>query len=97
MGRGEAKRELPDCISLTETGRCRQLETKQCAGKKCPFMKTRLTCQEQETKVYQRLTSLDEEMQERISVKYYHGTRPWQSRQGGGERGRKRRSGQKAE
>ena len=27
--------------------------------------------------VYQRLAQLDEETQERISQKYYHGTRPW--------------------
>lgn len=27
--------------------------------------------------IYQRLAQLDEETQERISQKYYHGTRPW--------------------
>jgi len=28
-------------------------------------------------KIYERLSQLDEETQERISQKYYHGTRPW--------------------
>ena len=27
--------------------------------------------------IYERLSRLDEETQERISQKYYHGTRPW--------------------
>jgi hypothetical protein len=27
--------------------------------------------------IYERLAQLDEETQERISQKYYHGTRPW--------------------
>lgn len=74
------KRKLPDCVALTETGRCRQLETKQCVGENCPFLKNRQSCHEQEVRVYKRLASLDEETQQRISVKYYHGTRPWQPR-----------------
>lgn len=28
-------------------------------------------------KTYERIAQLDEETQERISQKYYHGTRPW--------------------
>lgn len=31
----------------------------------------------QTARVYERLASLDEETQRRISEKYYHGTRPW--------------------
>ena len=27
--------------------------------------------------IYERLSQLDEETQERISQKYYHGARPW--------------------
>ncbi len=38
--------------------------------------------------IYQRLARLDEETQERISQKYYHGTKPWLKR---GESLRRRR------
>ena len=38
--------------------------------------------------IYERLSQLDEETQERISQKYYHGTRPWNKK---GTRPRKRR------
>ncbi|MBQ2955206.1 MAG: hypothetical protein IJE08_01965 [Clostridia bacterium] len=38
--------------------------------------------------IYQRLAQLDEETQERISQKYYHGTRPWLA---GGRPARKKR------
>ena len=54
-------------------------------------MKTRADCQTQEIKVYERLASLDEETQERISVKYYHGARPWQTRKDGEPLRRRRR------
>ena len=40
-------------------------------------------------KIYERLAQLDEETQERISQKYYHGTRPWNKK---GTRPRKRRA-----
>ena len=39
--------------------------------------------------IYERLAQLDEETQERISQKYYHGTRPWNKK---GTRPRKRRA-----
>lgn len=40
-------------------------------------MKSIESASEQELKVYQRIASLDEETQRRISLKYYRGTRPW--------------------
>lgn len=40
-------------------------------------------------KIYERLAQLDEETQERISQKYYHGTRPWNKK---GTRPRKRQT-----
>lgn len=33
-----------------------------------------------QAQIYERLAALDEETQERISQKYYHGTRPWAKR-----------------
>ncbi len=41
--------------------------------------------------IYARLATLDEEMQQRISEKYYHGTRPWQVRKEGEAAPRRRR------
>lgn len=54
-------------------------------------MKIIETTSERELQVYQRLASLDEETQRRISLKYYHGTRPWLPREEGAKR-RKRKS-----
>ena len=56
-------------------------------------MKRREADPSRELEVYRRLASLDEATQERISVKYYHGTRPWKVRREGAkapdDRGRK--------
>ncbi len=38
--------------------------------------------------IYERLAQLDEDTQERISQKYYHGTRPWLKK---GEAARRKR------
>lgn len=53
-------------------------------------MKTRDARHAQELMVYERLASLDEETQERISVKYYHGARPWLPRKEGAATRRRR-------
>ena len=86
-----------DCFWATDTGRCRQMETRRCTGNDCPFMKTREACQEHENKVYLRLASLDEATQERISQKYYNGTRPWARKEGEPGRRRRRRTDKQAE
>lgn len=51
------------------------------------MIRTKGTTQTQ-AQIYERLAALDEETQERISQKYYHGTRPWAKR---GDLPRKRR------
>lgn len=40
--------------------------------------------------IYKRLSQLDEETQQRISQKYYHGTRPWLKATGQPRRKRKK-------
>ena len=87
----------PDCFWVTDTGRCRQLENRLCMGPDCPFMKTKETCQAQENKVYERLATLDEETQARISKKYYNGTRPWARKEGETVQRRHRRTGKQTE
>ena len=39
-------------------------------------MNTKTSAHSQQ-QIYQRLAQLDEETQKRISLKYYHGARPW--------------------
>ncbi len=50
-----------------------------------------LEASESQQRIYERLARLDEETQERISRKYYHGTRPWLKAKGGEGARRKRR------
>ena len=60
-------------------------------------MKAKEPSQTQE-RIYERLAQLDEETQERISRKYYHGTRPWLPRkEGTAARRRRRKAGQTQE
>lgn len=53
---------------------------------------------EAQRQIYERLAQLDEETQERISCKYYHGTRPWlKTRDGENTRGKRREAAKSAE
>lgn len=67
----------PDCLALTESGKCKWLDLEHCMGKECTFMKTDASYSNQQEKNYARLAALDEKTQARISVRYYHGARPW--------------------
>ena len=68
------------------------------AGEDVSTVKKREACREEEIRVYERLTSLDEETQERISQKYYRGTRPWQPRmQEAAKKRRRRKSPERTE
>jgi len=69
--------DLPNCISLSETGQCLLLNISFCQGDTCSF---KLTQEEQDAaafKVKKRLSSLDEKTQKKIARKYYNGRRPW--------------------
>lgn len=70
-------RDLPDCIYLDERGKCRFLKTDTCLGKECSFVATVQSIAEKETLCAERLCSLSEEKQVRISKKYYNGKMPW--------------------
>ena len=63
---------LPDCDGLQENGKCRWTHV-PCAGEDCKWRSQSGSLQ----KAYARLRTLDEEQQERISLKYYFGVRPW--------------------
>ena len=68
---------LPDCISLSENGGCSLLKLKICQGINCPFMRSKNELKNITRYWEARLSSLDEEKQERISRMYYGGKMPW--------------------
>ncbi|HPU59280.1 MAG TPA: hypothetical protein PLG48_07205, partial [Candidatus Avimonas sp.] len=61
---------LPDCISLSENGGCSLLKLKICQGINCPFMRSKNELKNITRYWEARLSSLDEEKQERISRMY---------------------------
>jgi hypothetical protein len=65
--------KLPDCAGLLENGKCRWLNVTACSGAKCSYSHGISGL----SKAQLRLRSLNEETQERISQKYYGGSRPW--------------------
>ena len=67
----------PDCLALSENGKCFWLSLEQCKGQNCPFMKTEESMHSSAVHAQNRLKALDEKTQERISKKYYGGKRPW--------------------
>lgn len=64
---------LPNCGGLREDGTCGWLNVTACTGAKCPYHHSLNSLE----KTHERLRSLDEETQQRISHKYYGDTRPW--------------------
>jgi len=67
--------DLPDCESLLENGHCSCLNVYECIGSNCPFYRARGT----KYQANKRLCALDDNEQERIAQKYYHGMRPWRT------------------
>lgn len=74
--------ELPDCIYLMENGRCSELKINRCKGKRCSFCKITENGDNEQIKWSERLNSLDEEKQMKISKKYYSGRMPWKKEKG---------------
>lgn len=72
--------DLPNCAGLSETGKCFWLNISSCQGYTCPFKKTREDQSDSIHQVKNRLSELGEEVQVKISMKYYGGKRPWHQR-----------------
>ena len=68
--------DYPNCLGLSESGKCMWLSILKCQGYACPFLKTK-GAHSTDRKAQIRLQSLDEEAQCRIAEKYYNGNRPW--------------------
>lgn len=69
--------EFPDCIALTERGKCTRLRVSDCVGHKCTFKCSREEDYDSKKYANQRLLSLDGSTQRRIARKYYGGSMPW--------------------
>jgi hypothetical protein len=69
--------KFPDCIGLSERGRCAWLTISDCQGEACTFKRT---CKEEFDSIqyaHQRLSSLRSSTQRHIAKKYYGGFMPW--------------------
>jgi len=69
--------ELPDCISLTDLGKCKRLNIPICQGQNCPFKMTTEELIESKKLSFRIISDLDESLQSHISMKYYNGSMPW--------------------
>lgn len=77
--RGTEMQDLPDCIYLSEKGRCLHLKTEKCMGERCSFLTTRGSAETATIIWAKRLNSLPESKQLVIAKKYYNGAMPWKS------------------
>ena len=63
---------LPDCVFLTEQGRCRILRVPECAGDTCSFCRSR-ACAEDANRRWKT----------RIAAAYFGGKMPWKEGKNG--------------
>jgi hypothetical protein len=68
---------FPDCIALTERGKCTRLRVPNCLGHVCTFKRSSEEDRDSIQYANQRLSSLDASIQKRIARKYYGGSMPW--------------------
>ena len=68
---------LPDCVFLTEQGRCRILRVPECAGETCSFCRSRACAEDANRRWKTRMNLLDDARQARIAAAYFGGKMPW--------------------
>lgn len=71
---------LPDCIALSDYGRCNRLNVFYCQGDKCPFKRSQKEDIDSIKYSYQRLSTLDSLTQNYIAEKYFNGSMPWKEK-----------------
>lgn len=70
-----------NCFASTEfKSGCRVLSVDRCMGNDCPFRKSREQLYAERERTYERLSSLSDEEQTRISEKYFGGRMPWEKK-----------------
>ena len=74
---------LPDCVFLTEQGRCRILRVPECAGDTCSFCRSRACAEDANRRWTTRMNVLDDARQARIAAAYFGGKMPWKEGKNG--------------
>lgn len=74
---------LPDCVFLTEQGRCRILRVPECAGETCSFCRSRAYAEDANRRWKTRMNVLDDARQARIAAAYFGGKMPWKEGKNG--------------
>ncbi len=69
---------LPDCVDLSENGKCSRLNINTCRGWECSFMRTKAEAEKSAKHWSKRLSSLSKSEQLQIAKKYYSGSMPWE-------------------
>ena len=69
--------ELPDCIHLSEYGKCSILSVASCRGGKCSFNQSAAAAQTSREHWKQHLRSMDAKRQKKIAHKYFGDAMPW--------------------
>jgi hypothetical protein len=68
---------LPECVHLTEYGRCDILRVSECDGAKCTFCESAAYHKQANAKWHRQMNELSEERQNQIAAAYYGGKKPW--------------------
>ena len=74
---------LPDCVFLTEQGRCRILRVPECTGETCSFCRSRACAEDANRRWKTRMNVLDDARQARIAAAYFGGKMPWKEGKNG--------------
>lgn len=69
--------DLPNCMGLSERGKCIWQNNAVCKGEKCKIKRSEGETQSAQIKTSQRLASLSDSQQTHIADKYYGGKKPW--------------------
>lgn len=70
---------MPDCNSLSDSGKCKRLNVTMCYGENCPFKRSSEEEVDSKERSYRRILSLDRTKQLHIAKKYFSGKMPWES------------------
>jgi hypothetical protein len=68
---------LPNCIGLSEGGKCNWLNNTICKGERCTFKHSASEYKSLQINTFQRLASLSASKQIQIACKYFNGKKPW--------------------
>lgn len=68
---------FPDCVYITERGRCDILRVNECGGTECTFCESAARRKEAYANWRGRMNALSEDRQRKIAAVYYGGKKPW--------------------